>query len=45
MVFPKYGIKYGDKIELMGMALFCGETDKNYTVKFCPSENLWAMEK
>ena len=45
MVLPKYGIKYGDKIELMGMALFCGETDKNYTVKFCPSENLWAMEK
>lgn len=45
MVFPKYGIKYGDKITLSGMVLFCGEADKNYTVKYCMSDKLWAMER
>lgn len=45
LVLPKYGIKYRRGAELTGMALFCGAVNKNYTVKFCPSENLWAMEK
>ena len=45
LVLPKYGIKYRRVAELTGMALFCGAVNKNYTVKFCPSENLWAMEK
>ena len=45
LVLPKYGINSSKRAELNGIALLGGDADKEYTVKFCPSDNLWAMEK
>ena len=45
LVLPKYGIDSSKRAELNGIALLGGDADKEYTVKFCPSDNLWAMEK
>lgn len=44
LVLPKYGID-SRITPLTGMSLFCGAKNKEYTVKLCPSDKLWAMEK
>lgn len=46
MVLPAFGIGYNEeKSSIKGIALFCAEKGKTYTVKYCESSNLWAMER
>lgn len=43
LVLPIWGTSKTDTEELEGMALFCGQPGKEYTVRF-KAGNLWAME-
>ena len=43
MVLPLYGV-YTSSVDLVGMALYCADPDKEYTVKFSVSK-LWAIER
>ena len=42
LVLPKYGVS--GETKLMGMCLFCGNRNKDYTVEYA-AINLWAMER